>query len=263
MTYEYGGSHFKSTNPPSNFQECAKNAIAQHFSCPAPLIGPAEAATIPPVFSAPFVWILTGLPQQHMQMMINQVVWSFPTVTLFALAYQPEISHFLFTLDGLLFSPDQGVDVANLVVDTYRNNPQAQAFLMCIHDAYPPGVNPMDHFTSSIRVSATELTVRVVIHSHEECLLILAFGGAEAFKYAIFALVYYFYSYYRTTLKISTILLFVRCLSWSRKSTSLYTFLTLQGSVVENFTRFSNSIRVDTLREIYAISSSPSTNYEA
>ncbi|KAJ7930382.1 hypothetical protein B0H13DRAFT_2309628 [Mycena leptocephala] len=140
MTYEYGGSHFKSTNPPSNFQEHAKNAIAQHFGCPAPLIGPAEAATIPPVFGAPFVWILTSLPQQHMQTMINQVVWSFPTVTLFALAYQPEISHFLFTLDGLLFSPDQGVDVANLVADTYRTNPQAQAFLV------------------SICVSATELT---------------------------------------------------------------------------------------------------------
>jgi hypothetical protein len=65
-------------------------------------------------------------------------------------------------------------------------------------------------------------SVRVVTHSYEEYLLILAFSSAEVFKYHYLPQFTYFYSYYCTALKTSTILLFVRHLSWSHKSTSPY-----------------------------------------
>ncbi|KAJ6585853.1 hypothetical protein B0H19DRAFT_1060035 [Mycena capillaripes] len=158
IVYEFGGSHYKSTSPPSNFIERAKNAVAQHFSCPAPLIGPMEAESIPTVHAAPFTYVLAGIPQQHMQTMINQIVWSFPTVTLFAFPYPAEISPFLFTIDGMFYGPNDTVTVANLVATTYRDDPNAQAFLARCHDNYPAGVNPMDHFILSIRVSPQELT---------------------------------------------------------------------------------------------------------
>ncbi|KAJ7652101.1 hypothetical protein DFH06DRAFT_1299812 [Mycena polygramma] len=158
IVYELGGSHYKSTDPPSDFIERAKNALAQHYRCPAPLIGPLEAQAVPAVHGYPFTYILTGLPQQHMQAMINKAVLSFPTVTIVALPYLPDISPFLFTLDGLLYDAAEGVAVATLVANTYRADPRIQAFLARCHDNYPAGINPIDHLHASIRVILLELT---------------------------------------------------------------------------------------------------------
>ncbi|KAJ7640307.1 hypothetical protein DFH06DRAFT_1301925 [Mycena polygramma] len=158
LVYELGGSHYKSTEPPSDFIERAKNALAQHYQCPAPLIGPLEAQTVPAVHGYPFTYILTRLPHHHMQTMINKTVLSFPTVTIVALPYLPEISSFLFTLDGLLYDATEGVEVATLVANTFRADPRVQAFLTRCHDNYPAGVDPVEHLLASIRVIPLELT---------------------------------------------------------------------------------------------------------
>ncbi|KAJ7466656.1 hypothetical protein B0H11DRAFT_2239826 [Mycena galericulata] len=160
LIYEHNGSHHLATTTPSDFIEHAKNALAQHFNCPAPLIGPAEAATTPALHDPPFLNMLSRFPLQHLQMLINQGCWSFPNVTFYVMSHPPEISPFLFTLDGLLYGPSQqdALDVANLVAAKIAGDAAAQAFLLRVHDNYPVVANPMQHFISTIRVSPMELS---------------------------------------------------------------------------------------------------------
>ncbi|KAJ7497833.1 hypothetical protein B0H11DRAFT_2384614 [Mycena galericulata] len=160
LIYEHNGSHHLATSPPSDFIERAKNALAQYFNCPAPLIGPAEAETTPALHDPPFLYMLSRFPLQHLQTLINQGCWSFPTVTFYVMSHPPEISPFLFTLDGLLYGPSQqdALDVANLVAATIGGDAAAQAFLLRVHDNYPAVANPMHHFISTIRVSPLELS---------------------------------------------------------------------------------------------------------
>ncbi|KAJ7501898.1 hypothetical protein B0H11DRAFT_2224261 [Mycena galericulata] len=160
LIYEYNGSHHSATTPPSDFLERAKNALVQHFNCPAPLIGPAEAESAPALYEPPFLYMLSRLPLQHLQTLINQGCWSFPTVTFYVMPHPPEISPFLFTLDGLLYGPSQqdALEVANLVAAEISGDTAAQAFLSRVHDNYPATANPMQHFISTLRVSPMELS---------------------------------------------------------------------------------------------------------
>ncbi|KAJ7441366.1 hypothetical protein B0H11DRAFT_2252114 [Mycena galericulata] len=160
LIYEHNGSHHRATIPPGDFIERAKNALAQYFNCPAPLIGPAEAETTPALYDPPFLNMLSRFPLQHLQTLINQGCWSFPNVTFYVMSHPPEISPFLFTLDGLLYGPSQqdALDVANLVAAKIAGDAAAQAFLLRVHDNYPAAANPMQHFISTIRVSPMELS---------------------------------------------------------------------------------------------------------
>ncbi|KAJ7018949.1 hypothetical protein C8F04DRAFT_1198278 [Mycena alexandri] len=56
------------------------------------------------------------------------------------------------TLDGLLFTAGEGVDVATLVADVVCNRTDTTTFLSLTNDNYPAGVNPVAHFRSSVRV---------------------------------------------------------------------------------------------------------------
>ncbi|KAJ7139966.1 hypothetical protein C8R43DRAFT_955049 [Mycena crocata] len=161
LIYEFDGSHPLVVPAPANFFERAKNAIARYFSCPPPLICPAEPIVDPThLHEAPFIHVLNNLAQQNLQTLIDRHFWSFPDVSFFAMPFPPATSTFVCTLDGFLFMNTQpdAVAVATTVAIAIRDEPKAQTFLARTHDNYPAGVDAMTHFISTLRVTAQELS---------------------------------------------------------------------------------------------------------
>ncbi|KAJ7732889.1 hypothetical protein B0H16DRAFT_1769971 [Mycena metata] len=116
-----------------------------------PLIGPAEAATNARQ-GLPFVYLVKKLPAADIARLTAGICWNTPGFTFFAVPYTPEPSTWLMTLDGLLFTAGEGVDVATLVADVVCNCTDTTTFLSLTNDNYPAGVNPVTHFRSSIRI---------------------------------------------------------------------------------------------------------------
>ncbi|KAJ7157689.1 hypothetical protein C8R43DRAFT_949044 [Mycena crocata] len=161
LVYEFDGSHPLVVPPPANFFERAKNTIARHFACPAPLMCPAEPAVDPThLHEPPYIHVLNNLAQNNLQALIDRQFWSFPDVSFFAMRFPPPTTTFVCTLDGLLFENTQedAVAVATTVAITIRDDPKTQSFLTRVHDNYPrrnlptlaeapvwPGTSPPSH----------------------------------------------------------------------------------------------------------------------
>ncbi|KAJ7702832.1 hypothetical protein B0H17DRAFT_1127766 [Mycena rosella] len=138
--------------------EDIKTSISRTLSCPAPLVGPAEPAAATAAEDGPFVYLVKNLTTAQFQILVNSLCWSVAGgKTFFVIPYSPSPCPFLMTVGGLLYddSPQSTAEVATLVADTIRGAYTAQSFLALVHDAYPLGTPPMDHFISTLRVIAT------------------------------------------------------------------------------------------------------------
>ncbi|KAJ7741162.1 hypothetical protein DFH07DRAFT_965056 [Mycena maculata] len=145
LVYEWSG---RPHSRDSTAVEDLKTSIGRIIGS-APLVGPPVAEN-PSSRSAPFMYLL----------LLTNHVWNIVgRHTFFTIPYDAPSSNFLFTLDGFSFTADDGVEVANLVVEVIHGNHMAQTLLSLNHDAYPStaDADPMAHFTASVRVSPTHL----------------------------------------------------------------------------------------------------------
>ncbi|KAJ7185339.1 hypothetical protein C8R46DRAFT_1060198 [Mycena filopes] len=130
--------------------EALKGAI-HRITGAIPLIGPAEAAPNAR-HGLPFIYLVKRLSAADVARLIDGVCWNLSGFTFFAIDCNPGPSPWLITLDGLLFTEDEGVDVANLVADVICTRADTTTFLSLTHDNYPADADPISHFRASIRV---------------------------------------------------------------------------------------------------------------
>ncbi|KAJ6493947.1 hypothetical protein C8R47DRAFT_1213633 [Mycena vitilis] len=108
----------------------------------APLVGPAEPSSGSSP-SSPFLYLVRNLTPAQCQLLLSRRCWSGFGVSLFPVLYAPPSSPFLGSIYGLLYS-------ATL---EHATNYEAQAYLTLVNDNYPAGVDPMNHFISTLRVA--------------------------------------------------------------------------------------------------------------
>ncbi|KAJ7454096.1 hypothetical protein FB451DRAFT_1518418 [Mycena latifolia] len=136
-----------------------KTVIARITGSPAPLVGPPEAANSGS-WAAPYMYLVCGVSDTDMQLLLSRPVWNMVGgTTFFAIPYGSPSLPFLFTLDGLSYGVDDGVEVADLVVSIIYGDHDAQVFLTLHHDNYPAGVDLMSHFAASVRVIPISLQI--------------------------------------------------------------------------------------------------------
>ncbi|KAJ7738231.1 hypothetical protein DFH07DRAFT_779052 [Mycena maculata] len=151
LVYEWNG---KPHSLDSTTVEDLKAAIAR-ITGTVPLVGPPVAAN-PNSCAAPFMYLVRGLSNAATQRLLDGHVWNVVGgQTFFAVPYDTPSPSFLFTLDGLSFTADDGVEVANLVVEVIHGDQTAQTLLALNHDAYPPtaDADAMAHFAATVRVT--------------------------------------------------------------------------------------------------------------
>ncbi|KAJ7643192.1 hypothetical protein B0H17DRAFT_1216235 [Mycena rosella] len=137
--------------------EDLKAAISHITGNPAPLVGPPDAAN-PASRSAPFMYLVRGVSDADAQLLLHCRVWNLiGGTTLFAIPYDSPSSPFLFTLDRFSFGPQDGTEVADIVVTAINEDHNAHTLLALNHDNYPAAVDPMAHFAASVRVTPVSL----------------------------------------------------------------------------------------------------------
>lgn len=140
-TYEGG---YDSRNPNKSV-DLVRDAIASIFRCQPRVAPPFAEFSVENMKSPPpYMHLVTNIPEGVATALVNQRCWATPSVTLFAIPFNPSISDYLLSIGRLSTEPSNDTDVVNYVVNAMLGSAEIVKFIRERHTVNLLTMDPDD-----------------------------------------------------------------------------------------------------------------------
>lgn len=152
---------FRAKYTPDQYETVSKlrHVIPRLVECPSPIIisPPTAKEPLSERLPAPWHFLLANIPQNGLDILVGQGMWSTPDISFFVLPYHPHLPNYICSLENFCYpdSAESNKAIAELVKTKLRSIQAAEDYL--VKYSSPPNPEAAKNAINSISVESLEI----------------------------------------------------------------------------------------------------------